>query len=204
MKEKVMPPTKVPSEFAMFYDPAPAEGSHLSFHPFGGQLSAAKQQIHQMLIEKGFVHYNSMADDVLKFMLAFDQFPRSIKDQIPEQDFALANGLITEEITEFLVAFDKCKSGNQSYENLTEMLDGAIDLCYVVIWAMLKFRLPFDKGWAEVQRSNMAKLNPDGSYEKNPETGKVRKPATWTPPDLFSIVLAALDQATYKGNMRVD
>jgi len=41
--------------------------------------------------------------------------------------------------------------------------------------------------FAEVHRSNMAKLGDDGKPIRR-EDGKVLKPLTWTPPDLMSIL----------------
>ena len=142
----------------------------------------------------------NMAASVLRFMLAFEQFPVAKGDRIMPDDFKLAEKLMQEEIAEMALGFDHLRK-SYSTENLVEFADGAIDTIYVIIWAMLKFNLPVNKLFAEVQRSNMAKLNADGSYTKN-EHGKVVKPSTWTPPDLQSIIVDHFDQATWNGNMR--
>ena len=61
------------------------------------------------------------------------------------------------------------------------------DACADLIWTVLGFAnvkgLPFDAIWAEVRRSNMDKILPDGSVLRN-ERGKIVKPPGWTPPDI--------------------
>lgn len=55
-----------------------------------------------------------------------------------------------------------------------------------------RHRIPIEECFLEVQRSNMAKLWPDGKphyVEDGPKKGKVAKPPTWTPPDLKSILI---------------
>lgn len=142
----------------------------------------------------------NMAAGVLRFMLAFEQFPVPLGDRITPEDFVLAEKLMQEEISEMAQGFDKLRK-SYSTENLVEFADGAIDTIYVIIWSMLKFNLPVNKLFSEVQRSNIAKLNPDGSYTKN-EHGKVVKPLTWTPPDLQSIIVDHFDTAVWNGNIR--
>ena len=138
--------------------------------------------------------------DVLTFMVAMNQLPRTIGDPVSQHTFDLADRLITEEYKELQVGFEKFRCA-QSFENMAEMVDGACDLIYVVLWAMLKFNIPFDACFAEVQRSNMAKLQDDGTVLKD-ERGKVQKPAGWTPPDIHSILLQHFDEATWKGGIR--
>lgn len=142
----------------------------------------------------------NMAGAVLRFMLAFEQFPVKKGDRIMPEDFVLAEKLMQEEIGEMALGFDKLRK-SYSTENLVEFADGAIDTIYAILWTLLKFNLPVNRLFQEVQRSNIAKLNADGSYTKT-EFGKVVKPPTWTPPDLQSIIIDHFDQATWSGNMR--
>lgn len=137
----------------------------------------------------------SFAFDVLTFMVAFDQYPRVSNTTIPAQDFELASKLISEEVKEMFDGFNKFEA-SQSLENLVEFADGAIDTIYVILWTLLKFNLPVDKLFAEVQRSNMAKLNPDGTYTKN-EHGKVKKPEGWTPPNIHQLLVEHFDLAEW-------
>jgi hypothetical protein len=131
---------------------------------------------------------NSMASYVLDFMLAFDQLP--VVDRFPsKEDFQLAKTLIEEEvIKEMLPGLEAYKNGGDP----TAFADGAIDAIYVILWSLLKLGMSPDKLFAEVQRSNMAKLHPDGTYRKFPEghekAGKVMKPADWTAPDIAAVL----------------
>jgi hypothetical protein len=128
----------------------------------------------------------------------------------------LAIKLIDEECnSEYIPALRKLLA-NRSRENLLEVLDGAIDSIYVIAWALRILNLPAHAAWNEVQRSNMAKFPLSDYGEKdtfavskldpaididvnvrdrrlvltNHETGKVVKPAGWTPPDLFGVIMA--------------
>lgn len=83
--------------------------------------------------------------------------------------------LIEEEFDEFTKA---C-----SCENLVEMADGLADLLYVTIGAALEFGIPIDRVFAEVHRSNMTKLGPDGRPRLRAD-GKILKPDTYSPPDV--------------------
>jgi predicted HAD superfamily Cof-like phosphohydrolase len=164
------------------------------------RLPIYKQRALEHLALDQQLKIGGMAEDVLAFMVGFDQLPRNIDEQVPAADFDLASKLIQEEAKEFFDGFNKFEEA-QSFENMTEMVDGAMDLIYVVLWAMLKMNIPVDACFAEVQRSNMMKLNDDGSFTKN-EYGKVQKPAGWTPPDLHGILLKHFDTATWQGNIR--
>ena len=68
--------------------------------------------------------------------------------------------------------------------DVTEVADGLADIIYIALGSALVFygRERFAKVWAEVQRSNMAKII-DGSVVRRKD-GKVLKPAGWTPPDI--------------------
>ena len=79
-------------------------------------------------------------------------------------------------------------------ENLTEVVDGGID-SIVVIAGLLNCLIGPDKAqqaWEEVQRSNMSKATWDDATQSykvlRRGDGKVLKPATFSPPNLFDIV----------------
>ena len=164
----------------------------------GAVLSGSTLEYYQAALD---IHNGSMSDKVLRFMIAMDQLPILPGTPIPKEDFELARKLIKEEFErEFKPAFDRFEI-SQSLENLTELVDGAMDTIYVVIWAMVKFGVPVDRCFGEVQRSNMAKLNADGTVTKN-AFGKVQKPEGWTPPDIFGILVDHYDPAVWHGNMR--
>lgn len=67
--------------------------------------------------------------------------------------------------------------------DLVELADAFADLDYVVEGARLVFGIDGAPIAAEVHRSNMAKLGPDGKPIVR-EDGKRLKPPGWTPPDI--------------------
>jgi hypothetical protein len=136
--------------------------------------------------------------EVLMFMTAFDQIPVEHPTKMRAEDWALGEKLIVEECEKEMLPALKKLIENYSMENLAEFVDGAMDTIYVLCWFLLKMGVNVDECFDEVQRSNMAKLLPDGSYLKNPQTGKVMKPPHWTPPDLLSVLVAQLDPTDWK------
>jgi hypothetical protein len=78
---------------------------------------------------------------------------------------------------------------------IAEIADGAIDSIVVNLGLIRALGLHAQPLWDEVFRSNMAKLDPVTGKPNKDESGKVIKPAGWTPPDLVSIVRAQLGAA---------
>ena len=151
---------------------------------------------------------NSYAEDVLQFMQVMGQPCLRLKAGPPPTDvlqladnllFGSGEGAKRGEVWEMVDAWLAYKQ-NQSLENLTEFVDGAIDSIYVILWTLNKLGVPADLCWQEVQRSNMAKVWPDGTVHKN-ELGKVEKPPGFKAPDLFGVLVEASSQATYKGGV---
>lgn len=154
--------------------------------------------------------HKSMAADVLQFMLAFQQFPAPLQDfqRTPQATKDLATmlmfgdgtGFKQGEVKEMQTAWNNfCAS--QTFEHLTEFVDGAIDSIYVILWTLNKLGVPVEECWQEVQRSNRSKLGPDGKPIICGDTGKVKKPEGWTPPDLFGILTAHACEVTYRGGI---
>lgn len=108
--------------------------------------------------------------DVAKFMLACDH---RIKDQ---QTWELYWNLCGEEINELMTA-----------DSLVSELDGIIDSIWVLIGYGLARGYDMGGAWAEVARSNHAKITEAGVCTKD-INGKVQKPAGWTPPNLLPFV----------------
>lgn len=78
---------------------------------------------------------------------------------------------------------------NRSPMKAVNQLDACVDIEVVTLGFSAMHGLPHDEGFAEVQGSNMAKIDPDtGMCIKN-EFGKIQKPAGWTPPDLARVIL---------------
>jgi predicted HAD superfamily Cof-like phosphohydrolase len=63
-----------------------------------------------------------------------------------------------------------------------EVADALADMVYIIVGTALEFGIPLDRVWDEVQRSNMAKVDPvSGRVEKRAD-GKVKKPQGWEGP----------------------
>lgn len=123
------------------------------------------------------------AHEVLRFMVAFDQLPVENPRKMNADDWALAKKLIVEEYEKEMMPALDALIKNQSMENILAFVDGAIDSVYVIYWALLKMGVPPDDCFSIVQEANMDKLQLDGTYIKDPETGKVKKPVGWEGPE---------------------
>ena len=112
-------------------------------------------------------------------MESMDQEVR-IRPSFPDEEIQkLRKDLIEEELDEFSYALDN--------KNMVEIADALTDLLYVVYGAGHAFGIDLDDCFAEVHRSNMSKLGPDFRPIKR-EDGKVMKPATYSPPDLKTVL----------------
>lgn len=74
-----------------------------------------------------------------------------------------------------------------------EQFDALLDLVYVAMGTAHLLGFPWQEGWDEVQRSNMAKVRAasDGTDSKRGSSYDVVKPAGWTPPNLRAILKGA-------------
>ena len=99
--------------------------------------------------------------------------------ELPEKDEReLRKKLLAEEYTEYVVA---------EYNNdLVEIADALADIIYIACGTAVSYGIPLDRLFAEVHRSNMAKLV-DGKVIRRSD-GKVQKPDGWTPPDVKNIL----------------
>jgi predicted HAD superfamily Cof-like phosphohydrolase len=88
--------------------------------------------------------------------------------------------------------FDKYLN-NLLIDAMTEIYDAALDIKYVVEGLFITFGLPMEKGFNEVQRSNMSKLGRDGKPIYNNE-GKVMKGEDYSPPNLKQFIKAIFDE----------
>jgi hypothetical protein len=89
--------------------------------------------------------------------------------------------LITEEFSEFIEAFVD--------EDEIEQLDACMDMIWVIIGYALSRGWDVEGAWQEVTRSNFSKFDAEtGLPIKNPETGKIMKPSTFSEPELESFI----------------
>lgn len=71
--------------------------------------------------------------------------------------------------------------------NVTEAIDGLCDILYVVLGTAVAFGIDIYPFFAEVHRSNMAKIDSVTGHLVKDEYGKVIKPKGWTPPDIAGV-----------------
>ena len=116
---------------------------------------------------------------VKEFMSTFGQTVRTVPVVPSPQVMALRYELIAEELAELSDAMYE--------EDLIEVADALTDLLYVVYGAGHTFGIDLDECFAEVHRSNMSKLGPDGEpiYRSD---GKVLKGPEYSEPDLGSVL----------------
>tara|TARA_B100001765_G_C19458382_1_gene318055 strand:- start:260 stop:631 length:372 start_codon:yes stop_codon:yes gene_type:complete len=118
-------------------------------------------------------------EDVKNFMITFGQEvkdkPKFPNDKIKQ----LRYDLIKEELDEL----EKAMKTN----NLKEIADALTDILYVTYGAGHAYGIDLDKCFAEVQRSNMSKLDKDGKPIYN-EKGKVMKGPSFFEPNLKKFI----------------
>ena len=93
-------------------------------------------------------------------------------------DLDLHEKLLAEELEEFIQAADD--------RDPVELLDALADLVYVAYGCALDCGFDLDAAFAEVHRSNLSKLLPDGTVLRR-DDGKVLKGPNFTPPDLRAL-----------------
>lgn len=121
-----------------------------------------------------------LLDDVRAFHEACG-VPVLERPQMPGGDrIMLRRQLIREEFDEFIEATE--------VGDIVEAADALADIIYVCIGAALEFGIPLDRVWDEVQRSNMAKVDPATGKVRRREDGKVMKPEGWTAPDVAAAI----------------
>lgn len=95
-------------------------------------------------------------------------------------------------ISKFKNIIEHLKRG--SYDNLVAnadriaLLDSAVDVTYVGIGCGLAQGVDMEAAFAEVQRSNMSKVDSTTGTMLRDTNGKVTKPASYSAPDLASFV----------------
>jgi len=113
------------------------------------------------------------------FMETFGQEVKS-RASFPDQKIQnLRYDLIKEELDELKVALDQ--------KNLKEVADALTDILYVTYGAGHAFGIDLDKCFAEVQNSNMSKLDENGKPIYN-ENGKVMKGPNYFQPNLQKFI----------------
>ena len=120
----------------------------------------------------------SFYTDVKQFHEAFGQRIGE-KPEFPDDDERkLRVKLLREEVREYM--------DGESFNNIIEVADALADIIYIACGTAVSYGIPLDDVFAEVHRSNMAKLV-DGKPIYR-EDGKVLKPEGWMPPDIKGVL----------------
>lgn len=123
---------------------------------------------------------SELIQDVRYFHLACN-IPILMAPTLPSPErVELRKNLTIEEHEETIKAMDE--------GDLVGIADGIADTIYIALGNALEFGIPLEYVWAEVQRSNMAKVDPVTGKVRRREDGKVLKPEGWTPPDIAGIM----------------
>lgn len=101
--------------------------------------------------------------------------------QVPEDLVKLRVDLLREEFEEYLAAVEA--------NDIVEIADALGDMQYIINGTALTYGIDLDAVHAEIHRSNMSKLGPDGVVHRRAD-GKVLKPETYEAPQLVSVLLA--------------
>lgn len=116
--------------------------------------------------------------DVLEFITESGGSPKTEVPNYPSKQIQdLARRLVAEESRELCEALE--------VDDLAHIAKEAVDVIYVVLWTCLYHGIPLLDVWDEVQRTNMLKRFPDGTFHHDPNIdNKVIKPPGWKPPDV--------------------
>jgi len=120
----------------------------------------------------------SMFTDVKAFQRAVGQNIGETPELPNGAERCLRTRLLQEEFEEYLFA--------EGQNDLVEIADALADLIYIACGTAVSYGIPLDDVFAEVHRSNMAKLV-DGKVIRR-EDGKIQKPEGWTAPDIKSVL----------------
>ncbi len=116
----------------------------------------------------------SALDDVAAFNRACEVVMPSKPQFLDRDSTALIMRLVAEEAAELDDAMHS--------KSMVEVADAMCDLIYVTLQGALKMGIPLDRIWDEVQRSNMAKIEPGTGKVRRREDGKILKPEGWKSP----------------------
>lgn len=125
--------------------------------------------------------------DVRGFHIATGLVVRDRPATLPHADWSRRVRLILEELAELAEA--------QAAGDLEEFADGLADLAWVVLGTAVEAGIPFDEVWAEVRRANLAKVG-----GKLDASGKLLKPAGWSPPDVAGVLARSLGGQVLSGS----
>lgn len=125
---------------------------------------------------------NKMQQQVLEFMKAMGQTTPGDICLPDEKTVKLRIDLMKEELLGEDELVDSMWKGD-----IVGIADGIADLLYVVYGTAVAYGLDMELIFEEVHRSNMSKLQPDGTVLRR-EDGKILKPDTYSRPNLRPLI----------------
>ena len=130
----------------------------------------------------------TMFTDVRDFHQVFGQRIGEVPGFPDDDERKLRVKLLREEFREYL--------DGESFNDIVEVADALADIIYIACGTAVSYGIPLDDVFAEVHRSNMAKLV-DGKVLRR-EDGKIQKPEGWTPPDVKGVLEKSLEEYNCK------
>ena len=130
---------------------------------------------------------NQEQKDLRDFHVFFSLTHKDTPTVPSEKDLRLRANLINEEAKEFDEAC-ALLTKDPSEENMTNAAKELADLLYVVYGAGVTFGIDLEPVFAEVHRSNLTKVWPDGTIHRREEDGKIIKPPTYSKADVASVL----------------
>lgn len=122
-----------------------------------------------------------MLKDIEDFHKKFELHPLDKPGFLSKELERFRIKFMEEELLEFIKA---CKD-----DNLHDAFDALIDLTYVVLGTAYLMGFPFEDGWNEVHKANMAKVRAQSSEQsKRGNSMDVVKPAGWVAPNLNQLL----------------
>lgn len=112
---------------------------------------------------------SNVFEDQRRFMEACGQTTQEIN----APQYSMYKDLIAEEVQELADA-----------QSQIDELDALIDILVVTVGAIHSMGADGQGAWAEVMKTNFAKIDPDTGLVRKRADGKVLKPEGWQPPDL--------------------
>jgi predicted HAD superfamily Cof-like phosphohydrolase len=132
---------------------------------------------------------NQMQDKVKRFHDTYGLDDPAGPTMPPVEVQNLRVRLILEEAYEFREAGEGC--------DLPHAIKELCDLLYVVLGTANAYGIDIEPFFAEVHRSNMTKVWPDGAVHKD-ANGKVIKPHTYSPADIAGVLASLGGHAAVK------
>ncbi len=158
-----------------------------------GLVTAWPEEPTSVTTTRSRVAMNHIAEDVRTFHKACDQPAPETLTRPSTETVQLRINLIEEECKkELLPALRALRDfhlpRSETGASMVAIADGIADTIYVLVGTAVAFGIPLGPVWAEVQRSNMTKVDPATGKCRLREDGKVLKPDGWTPPDIAGVM----------------